>query len=227
MPSLSPASRRSRPSRLARLARLLARGLRAPWARKRLWLRSLALVALVRLGLWTLPLRRLQVLAARLGRGGFSAPISMQGTERTSLAQSVSGEPGSSGSSGGEDAQADERELNWAITRAARFVPAASCLTQALSLQVVLGRRGLDSRLCIGVRKGKGDKFEAHAWVERGGRVLIGGEPQQGGRIGDQNAGREKWTPLTAWDFSHEPASSHGTRRDGSGRQRARECGQP
>ena len=207
-----------------RLARLVARGLRAPADRKRLWLRSLALVALVRLGLWTLPLRRLQVLTARLGRGRFSAPIPMQPSAHTAPAEAASGEDGGSGR---EDAQADERELNWAITRAARFIPAASCLTQALSLQVLLGRRGLGSRLCIGVRKGQHDKFEAHAWVERGGRVVIGGEPQAGGQITRQGEGREGWTPLTAWDFSPEPASGHESHCEEPARQHARGYGQP
>ena len=88
-----------------------------------------------------------------------------------------------------------EHELSWAITQAARFIPGASCLTQALSLQVLLSKAGLHSRLCIGVRK-ESKGFEAHAWIERDGRVLIGGE------AGSQNANRDKWTPLTAWDFA-------------------------
>jgi hypothetical protein len=86
-----------------------------------------------------------------------------------------------------------EYDASWAITHASRLVPGASCLTQALSLQVLLGQRGLGSRLCIGVRKSQAKGFEAHAWVESGGRILIGGQQQA--------REDEKWTPLTSWDF--------------------------
>lgn len=225
MLSTSSALRRSRP---IRLARLVARGLRVPASRKWLWLRSLPLVALVRLGLSTVPLRRLQVLTARLGHGQFSAPLPMQNATQNAARTVPSDAADVAGSSAGAveaGMTREERELNWAITRAARFVPVASCLTQALSLQVMLGRRGLGSRLCIGVRKGKNKDFEAHAWVERDGRVLIGGEPQPGERSGAQGMGREKWTPLTAWDFSPEPLQGRDSRPEGSERQGARGCG--
>ena len=64
-----------------------------------------------------------------------------------------------------------------AVKRAARFIPRASCLTQALALQVILAREGEPSALVLGVdavpngRK----RFEAHAWIEWRGRVVIGG----------------------------------------------------
>lgn len=207
LPKVAPASRS------ARRARRLARALRAPAGRKWLWLRSLFLVTAVRVGLWTLSLQRLQVLVARLGRARYSAPIPMQNSQSAATVDEPGehglGEHGLEDMEAGAGAARDEAELNWAITRAARFVPGASCLTQALSLQVLLARRGLGSRLCIGVRKGGQKSFEAHAWVERGGRVLIGGEAASS----DENAGRDKWTPLTAWDFfaerlcSAEPAT--------------------
>ena len=57
-----------------------------------------------------------------------------------------------------------------------RFLPNRPCLTQALVLQCLLLRRGDDStELRIGVAKGDNDELLAHAWVERGHRVLIGG----------------------------------------------------
>ena len=64
-----------------------------------------------------------------------------------------------------------------AIKRAARLVPRASCLTQALALQTVLAREGEPSALVLGVDAApKGRKrFEAHAWIEWRGRVIIGG----------------------------------------------------
>jgi len=64
-----------------------------------------------------------------------------------------------------------------AVKRAARFVPRASCLTQALALQTVLARDGEACALVLGV-DGAPDAlkpFEAHAWVEWRGRVIIGG----------------------------------------------------
>ncbi len=51
-----------------------------------------------------------------------------------------------------------------------------SCLRQALLLEWLLARRGVASSLRIGVRRNPADGFGAHAWVERGGVILIGGE---------------------------------------------------
>jgi hypothetical protein len=65
--------------------------------------------------------------------------------------------------------------LTWAVETVSRFVPAATCLTQALAAQVLLTRRGRAARLHIGVSKAEGRKLEAHAWVESQGRVVIGG----------------------------------------------------
>jgi hypothetical protein len=50
-----------------------------------------------------------------------------------------------------------------------------TCLEESLALWWLLGRRGISSELRIGVRK-HGEKFEAHAWVERDGTAL--NEPQ-------------------------------------------------
>ncbi len=54
------------------------------------------------------------------------------------------------------------------------LVPAATCLTQALTAQTVLSRRGHDSRLRIGVAKDTQGNLEAHAWVECDGTVVVG-----------------------------------------------------
>jgi hypothetical protein len=55
---------------------------------------------------------------------------------------------------------------------------ATSCLRQALALRYFLQRVGIESELRIGVRGGQGGlgDFAAHAWVEKNGVVLIGGE---------------------------------------------------
>jgi len=47
----------------------------------------------------------------------------------------------------------------------------ATCLEESLALWYLLGRKGIPSRLRIGVRK-QSEKFEAHAWVEYEGVAL-------------------------------------------------------
>ncbi len=70
--------------------------------------------------------------------------------------------------------------LAWAVQRASRYVPAATCLTQGLATHVLLARHGLEGALRIGVAKGDDGRLEAHAWIERDGVVLIGVLPDLG-----------------------------------------------
>lgn len=53
------------------------------------------------------------------------------------------------------------------------YVPKATCLVQALAAQLLLTRHGHMADLQIGVSQAKG--FEAHAWLEFEGRVVLGG----------------------------------------------------
>ena len=80
------------------------------------------------------------------------------------------------------------RRAAWAARGVGRrFLPERPCLTQALVLQYLLLRRGDDeAELHIGVAKNE-DGLQAHAWVERNGRVLIGGadSPQEYERFDD------------------------------------------
>jgi hypothetical protein len=69
----------------------------------------------------------------------------------------------------------DERSVVDAVRIASRHVTRATCLTQAIALHLMLARRGADSELVVGVASTEG-RFEAHAWVDRDGRVLIGGD---------------------------------------------------
>ncbi len=112
-----------------------------------LLLRALPLVVGIRLALWILPfgvLRRF--LTARSQRVGMRLTKNVPPAER----------------------------IGWAVAAASQYVPQATCLTQALATQVLLGRVGFPSELRIGVRKEE-NRFEAHAWVECGGHVVIGG----------------------------------------------------
>ncbi len=86
------------------------------------------------------------------------------------------------GASGDQAADADgddvlAQRIARAVSLAGRRSPwPTSCLRQALLLKALLARRGMGSELKIGVRNQPGEGFGAHAWVERRGRVLIGGE---------------------------------------------------
>lgn len=80
------------------------------------------------------------------------------------------------------------QRLTWSVRAASRYVPAATCLTQALALQYLLGRFGYGSKILVGARKDTMGKLESHAWVECEGQVVIGG-PQSSG-----------YFPLTTWE---------------------------
>jgi hypothetical protein len=57
------------------------------------------------------------------------------------------------------------------VAAAAQFYR-ASCLPQSITLQWLLKRQGIATRLCVGVRKNAG-VLAAHAWVEYRGQPLI------------------------------------------------------
>ncbi len=63
-----------------------------------------------------------------------------------------------------------------AIRRCKAYVPYATCLTQALTARKMLSRHGYDAVLKIGVARSEG-LFEAHAWVEVDGSVVLGRQP--------------------------------------------------
>jgi hypothetical protein len=63
----------------------------------------------------------------------------------------------------------------WAVMVASRYTPAATCLTQALATKVLLSRNGYHAVVRIGVARSAAGEFQAHAWVESNGKVVIGG----------------------------------------------------
>jgi hypothetical protein len=82
-----------------------------------------------------------------------------------------------------------ERVLNrlvWAVEVSGRY-GGASCLKQALTLQWLLSRRGVSTRLWLGVQSDEAT-LRAHAWLEHDGRVIIGGALAEG------------YTPLHGFD---------------------------
>ncbi len=69
-----------------------------------------------------------------------------------------------------------QRRVVWAVTAAGRqLLGNKPCLPQALGTRLLLRRRGLGAQLRIGVARGPGGRLEAHAWVENGERIIIGG----------------------------------------------------
>lgn len=65
-----------------------------------------------------------------------------------------------------------------AIMVARPWIPAATCLTQALAVQLLLRRHGYAPALRIGVARGPNDDLKAHAWVECAGSIIIGDLPE-------------------------------------------------
>ena len=64
----------------------------------------------------------------------------------------------------------------WAVNASSRNLPiSTNCFPRALSMHVLLQRRGIPSEIKIGVARDEDGAFEAHAWVEYQGQVIIGG----------------------------------------------------
>ena len=69
------------------------------------------------------------------------------------------------------------RKVAHIVRTVARHVPfPAVCLPQAMALQWMLRRRGVESRLILGARrKAGGMGLDFHAWLTVGGKCVIGG----------------------------------------------------
>jgi hypothetical protein len=85
--------------------------------------------------------------------------------------------------------QPSPERVAWAVANVSRVVPRShNCLIRALATGIVLKRYGYPSELKIGVAKPADGRFEAHAWLESGGNVVIG------------DFQLEQYVPLTAPD---------------------------
>lgn len=131
--------------------KLLRRFLHLPTAERQLLIKAALLLEAVKLGMRLLPFRTLRRLLDWL-------------VDASTGPQQRADQPSS----------ADR--IVWAVQSASRHVPGAkTCLPQALVAQVLLAQRGHSALLHIGVAKGEQKRFEAHAWVESDGKVVIGG----------------------------------------------------
>jgi hypothetical protein len=63
------------------------------------------------------------------------------------------------------------------VLESGRYIPYASCLTQALTASTILRRHGQDSSLKIGVDKDGSGRLVAHAWIEVDGKTILGKVP--------------------------------------------------
>lgn len=62
--------------------------------------------------------------------------------------------------------------LIWAVNVTSNYVIRSTCLTKALTAQIILEQHGYHPIINIGVMKD--EEFEAHAWVEINGKVVLG-----------------------------------------------------
>ena len=68
-------------------------------------------------------------------------------------------------------------KIAWSVNAVRRRCPGGSCLQWALVARRLLKRHGHHSELRFGVARPGGNEFSAHAWVECGGRVVVGNLP--------------------------------------------------
>ncbi|MBA3474712.1 MAG: lasso peptide biosynthesis B2 protein [Rubrobacter sp.] len=122
--------------------------LHLPASEQRLLIQSAILLGGIRVGLRLLPFRTVRSVVARLA----SAPLRPYRTKRCSTDRLV-----------------------WAVTKASRYVPEATCLTQALAAEVLLARHGHPADLRVGFVRAERGKLEGHAWLESRGRIVVGG----------------------------------------------------
>lgn len=73
----------------------------------------------------------------------------------------------------GESHTVPMEKLTWAVAVMSRYVPKSTCLTRALTAQILLAWQNYNSNLKIGVSKNNGE-FEAHAWLESDNLIVLG-----------------------------------------------------
>jgi hypothetical protein len=69
------------------------------------------------------------------------------------------------------------KKIAWSVRVASSYVPAATCLTQALTTVKLLTKFRQPANFRIGVAKNEEGKLEAHAWVESCGLIVTGDLP--------------------------------------------------
>lgn len=85
--------------------------------------------------------------------------------------------PEPSRSGGAEPSQFDRDLAVWAVEASGRRLLSRNpCLPKALAVLILFRRGGADAELHVGVAREGDGPMEAHAWVESGGEIVIGGD---------------------------------------------------
>jgi len=142
--------------------RVVLRFARLPVAKKVLVVEASIWLALARVALLVVPFRH---LAERFG--------SVANPQAVPSPSSLS-----------EPQKATARDVSWAVTRAARYVPfRAVCLPQAIAAKAMLDRREVASTMHFGVKKPDGGAaLMAHAWLDAG-MIEVTGYPVEEGFV--------------------------------------------
>ena len=69
----------------------------------------------------------------------------------------------------------DLREVAWSVSAASRYVPTATCLTQALAGSWLLARRGRTGEVRLSLPVSDSTEFRPHAWLISEGMIVLGG----------------------------------------------------
>lgn len=72
-----------------------------------------------------------------------------------------------------------EQVIRAAVSAGIHSPVGSTCLSNALVAQAMLQRHGYDATLRLGVKRDANGAFCAHAWVERDGRIVVGGPPAE------------------------------------------------
>lgn len=122
---------------------------RLPWKKQRALLTAGLAITCVRVALKVLPF---QTLRRSLGRLAQTPPNVRAPDDRSEIDLIV-----------------------WSLSTAGRTLPdAGRCLIEALAGHVLLGRKGMQTDLRIGVTRDDDGVFKAHAWLEHDHRVVLG-----------------------------------------------------
>lgn len=143
------------------MLRKIDRFFRLKWAEKELLIWTYLLLWFLRIVLWLLPFKTIRALI-----------------ERNLIARNITA-----------DKRPTVATIIWSIRAMSRYVPQATCLTQALAGKVLLAAFGYESCVRIGVGKDQYGKFQAHAWLEECDRIILG-------------RSEEEYTPLLSWSKS-------------------------
>ena len=111
--------------------------------KKSLFIKTIFLTIFIRLSLFSLSFSRVQTISNKLSKASTN-----QKSPKT------------------------VKDIVWSVRVASYYVPKATCLTQAITAQILLSKYNYNSKLKIGVNKSDG--FAAHAWVEMDNKIILG-----------------------------------------------------